>query len=82
MPFFSLNNTDIEFIEVKRLTWKTYTIAETILTTQKIKLIGKHNFVKAALDGNSETFVVHVTILEASEITIYLSQIAQIAALQ
>ena len=43
-------------------------------------MIDKKGFVKAALDENFETFVVHIAALEAplSGMTIYLSQAAQI----
>lgn len=56
-----------------------YIIAEVILMTQRVKLIGKHDFVKAALNKNFETFVIYVAALEASKMIIHFSQIAQIA---
>lgn len=49
--------------------------------TQRVKLIGKYNFVKSALDGNSETFVMYLVTLKTFEMMIYLSQTAQIAVL-
>lgn len=50
-------------------------------TTSWIKLIDKKKFAKAALDENSETFVIYVVALEA-ETLVYPLQTAQIAALQ
>ena len=72
MPFLILSNANIQFIE-KELTWKSYIIKEALPTTQGVELINKKEFIRAALDEESETFVMHVAILEASlaEITIY-----------
>ncbi len=79
MPFLSLSNANVEFAELEKLTWRTYTAAEAIPTTRRVKLINKREFTRAALDENSETFVVHVLALEAT--MIHVSQAAQIAAL-
>ena len=83
MPFLTLSNADIQFPE-KELTWRSYTTAKALPTTKWVELIDKKEFVKVALDENSETFVVHVAILEAllSEMTIHPSREAQIAALK
>ena len=64
MPFLSLSNADVEFAELGKLTWRTYTAAEALPTTSRVKLINKREFARAALDENSETFVVHVAALE------------------
>ena len=47
-------------------------------------MINKKKIVKAALDKNSKTFVVHIATLEAplSKMTIHLLQEAQIAVLK
>ncbi len=42
----------------------SYTAVETLTTISWVKLIDKREFAKAALDGNSETFEVHVAALE------------------
>ncbi len=47
-----------------------------------MELIDKHEFAKAALDENSEMFVVYVAALEASELAVHFSQAHQLAALQ
>ena len=67
MPFFTLSNTDVQFVE-KKLTWRSYTTAKALPTTKRVELIDKKEFAKAALDKkaldkNSETFVVHVVSL-------------------
>ncbi len=79
-PFLSLNNTNVEFAELGKLTWRTYTAVEALLTTSWVKLINKREFTRAVLDENLETFVVYVSALEA--MMIYPSRAAQIAALQ
>ena len=73
MPFLTLSNADIQFLE-KELTWRSYTTAKALPTTKRVELIDKKEFVKAALNENSETFVVHVATLEAplSGMTIHL----------
>ena len=59
MPFLTLSNVDIQFVE-KELTWRSYTTAEALSTTKRVELINKKEFAKAALDDKSETFVVYV----------------------
>lgn len=65
MPFLFLSNADIEFAELKKLTWRLYTTIKALPTINWIKLIGKRKFAKVALDENSEIFVVYVSTLEA-----------------
>ncbi len=80
MPFLSFSNADIKFAELGKLTWRTNTIVEALLTTSRIELIDKREFARAALDKNSETFIIHVSTLEAT--IIYPSRAAQIVTLQ
>ena len=82
MPFLTLSNADIQFVG-KELTWRSYTIVEALPTTKQVELIDKKEFSKAALDEESETFVVHVAALEAplAGMVIYPSRAAQISAL-
>lgn len=77
MPFLTLSNADIQFLE-KELTWRSYTTAEALPNTKRVELIDKKEFIKAALDEESETFVVYVLALQAPEMTIHPSQTAQI----
>ena len=79
MPFLTLSNADVQFVE-KELTWRTYTTTEALLTTKRVELIDKKEFAKAALDENSETFVVHVASLNMTP-GIYPDRAAQIASL-
>ncbi len=81
MPFLSLSNIDVEFAELGKPTWKSYTAAEALTTTSRVKLIDKREFAKAAMDKNSETFAVHMSVLDITELSIHPSQAAQIAAL-
>lgn len=64
MPYLTFSNTDIKFAK-KKLTWRSYTFAKVLPTTKQMKLIGKKEFAKVALDGNSEMFVMYVAILKA-----------------
>lgn len=73
MLFRFFSNANLEFRN-KKLTWGMYTIAEAIPTSKQVKLIDKYEFVKAALDENSETFVVHIVALKVPAVmTIHLS---------
>ena len=82
MPFLTFSNADIQFA-AKELTWRSYTAAEALPTTKRVELIDKKEFAKAALDEESETFVVHVAALEAplAGMAIHPSRAAQILAL-
>ena len=82
MFFLIFSNRDIQFAE-KELTWRPYTAAEALPTTKQVELIDKKEFAKAALDEESETFVVHVAAFEAllAKMTILSLQKAQISAL-
>ncbi len=50
MPFLSLSNADVKFAELGKLTWRTYTAAEALLTTSRVKLIDKREFARATQD--------------------------------
>ena len=59
MFFLTLSGADIDFLG-HELRWKTYTTKETLPTTRRVKLVGKKEFVAAALDPEHETYIVHV----------------------
>ena len=80
MPFLTLSNADIQF-EKKELTWRSYTTAEALPTTKRVEIIDKKEFAKAALDENVEAFVVHVTSIGLSSMSIHPAREAQIASL-
>ena len=85
MLFLIFNNANIQFAE-KKLTWRSYTVAEALPTTERVELIDKKEFAKAALDEESKTFVVHVAALKVAlrlaEMMIDLARAAQIDALK
>ena len=59
MPFLTFSNANVQFIE-KELKWRSYTTAEVLPTTKRVKLINKKEFAKAMLDEKFETFVVYM----------------------
>ena len=79
MPFLTLSNVNVQFVE-KELTWRSYTTAEALPTIKQVELIDKKEFAKAALDKNSETFVVHIASLSLVP-GIYPDRKGQIASL-
>lgn len=81
MLFFFFSNANFQF-DVKKLTWRFYTITETLSTTSPIKPIYKRKFAKAVLNKNLETSIMHVSALEVTQGLIYFSWAPQIAALQ
>lgn len=56
----------------------SYTAAKAFSITKRVKIINKKEFIKPALDRNSESFVIYITALKIPEITFYLSRVAQI----
>ena len=81
MPFLTFSNADVQFVE-KELTWRSYTTVKALSTTKRVELINKKEFAKAALDENSETFVVHVASLNLAPAPgIHPDRAAQIASL-
>ena len=61
IPFLKISNTDVVF-DKKILTWKSYTTNKALPTTKQVQLVNPKEFVIAALDADSKTFVVHVAI--------------------
>ena len=80
MPFLKISNANIAFGE-GTLTWKSYTTNKALPTTERVRLVDPKEFVIAALDADSETFVVHVAIREREEMTVDPGRKAQIGAL-
>ena len=79
MPFLTLSNADVQFVEME-IIWRSYITAEALPTTKWVELINKKEFAKAALDEKSETFVVHVASLNLTP-GIHPDRAAQIASL-
>ena len=63
MSFLKLSNADILFGK-KILMWKIYTTNKALSTTKQVQIINKKDFIIAALDINSKTFVMHIAIRE------------------
>lgn len=66
--FLILSNLNWKF-DVKKLTWRSYTIAEALPTIKKLELINQRKFVEVILDKNANIFIVHVAIPEVPEST-------------
>ena len=79
IPFLTLSNANVQFVE-KELILKSYTTAEALPTTKRVELINNKEFAKAALDGKSKTFVVHMTSLNLTP-GIHQDKAVQIASL-
>ena len=77
MPFLKISNADVAFSE-GTLTWKSYTTSKALPTTERVQLVDPKEFVIAALDADSETFVVHVAIREQEEMAMNPDRKAQI----
>ena len=79
MPFLKLSNADVSFGE-RMLTWKSYTTSEVLPTTERVQLVDFKEFVIAALDADSETFVMYVAIREQEKMPVHSEKQAQIEA--
>ena len=79
MPFLALSKVEINFAE-RELTWKTYSLDETLPTTKRVQMIDRREFAAAALAPDKEAFVVHVAYLGA-KMSIYPARKAQMASL-
>ena len=62
MSFLALSNVNIQF-DTESFMWRSYSAAEALLTNRRVEMIDKHDFDKAALDENFETFVVRIAAL-------------------
>lgn len=78
MLFLSLNNANVEFAKKpKKLIWRSYDLAKVLLISSKVEIINKKKFVGAALNENSETFVMNFVVLEVpAAILVYLLRAA------
>ena len=65
IPFLTLSGIDVDFLG-RELWWRTYTTADTLLTTRCVELVGKKEFAVAVLDLISETFVIHIASLSSN----------------
>ena len=79
MPFLTLSNVNVQFVE-KKLTWRFYTTAKALPTSKWVELIDKKEFAKVALDENFKIFVVHIASFNLV-LEIYPDREAQITSL-
>ena len=61
MLFLKISNAEVSFGE-KILTWSIYISNKALLTTKQVQIIDSKEFVIAALDIDSEIFVMHMAI--------------------
>ena len=80
MPFLKISNADVVFGE-ETLKWRSYTINEALSTTERLQLVDPKDFVIAALNRDSKTFVVHVAIRKREEMPVHTEKQAQVRAL-
>ena len=64
MPFVTLSNVDVDFLDQKPRRG-IYTTEKALPTTRYVELIDKKEFTAATLDPENETFVVHVASLNS-----------------
>ena len=79
MPFLKISNADLVFGE-GTLTWKSYNTNKALAITKQVQLVDQKKFVIAALDADSETFIVHVAIWKQEEMARDPSRKSQIEA--
>ena len=83
MFFLTLSNADVDFPS-RDFRWRTYTTKEALPTTRRVELVGKKEFVAAALDPEYETYVVYVASLSFTPLAlldVHPSQESQISGL-
>ena len=69
--FLTLSGANIDFLD-RELRWKTYTTKKALLTTKRIKLVGKKEFVVVALNSEYETFVVYVASFSSTSLNAHV----------
>lgn len=64
MLFLFCSNTNFQF-SAKKLNQRSYTSVESSFTTRQVEIIDKYEFAKAALNKNTEIFMVYVSAFAA-----------------
>ena len=77
--FLKLSNANESFGK-ETLTWKSYTTNKALPTTKRVQIIDPKEFVIAALNVDSKTFVVYMAIHEQEEMVMDPVREAQIKA--
>ena len=73
MLFLKISNADMAFGK-GTLTWKLYTTNKALPTTEQVQLVDPQEFVIAALDADSETFVMYATIREREKMPVHFKR--------
>lgn len=68
MLLFFFSNSDIDFSEARKRTWRNYTTVEALPIIHQIEFIDKKKSTKVVLDENLKTFIVHIVMLEVIKI--------------
>ena len=79
IPFLKISNNNIAFGK-ETLTWKSYTTSKALPTIERVWQVNPKEFVRAALDADSKTFIMHVAIREQEEMPMHSERQAQIEA--
>ena len=79
MPFLKISNANIAFGE-GMFTWQSYTTNKALLTIKQVQLVDPKEFVIAAIDADSKTFVVYVAVREQEEMAMDPERKAQVKA--
>ena len=69
MLFLTLSDANVNF-SGRDLRWRTYTTKEALSTTKRVELVGKKEFVTAALDPKHETLIVDVASLSSTPLVV------------
>lgn len=80
MPFLIFSNANIWFAK-KEFKWRRYLTIEALPIIWRVKLINKREFAAAALDENTETFVIRVAALLIPTMQVHLSYQVQLGLL-
>ena len=59
--FLKISNTDILF-DKETFMWKSYTTNKALFIIEQVQIVDLKEYVIAALDTHSKTFVIHVAI--------------------
>ena len=77
MSFLEISNVNVAFGEGS-LMWKFYIINKALPTTKQVQLVDPKELVIVALDADSKTFVVYVTIREQEKLHMHFERQTQI----
>ena len=73
MLFLKFSNADVSFGK-KTLMLKLYTTNKAIPTIKQVQIVHLKEFVITALDADSKTFIMHVTIRDWEKMPVHLKR--------